>query len=279
MLYLGGVQARPSPAIGAVADLSVGLSVERFQKEIVRGTFRIAQGRQWLQICCLDAIFRMLRERGQPIDWALLGSPAARARMRKRSLPPGHVAVDGAEVAAVFELWLQVALWVGQYVYHRDCSWLPTDRRLDAFVHERFGLPSWASSSTEEELAGMKVMFERYRRHDPGAGCSAEQMLWEFVLPFWIKGDRHWVSGARLRPGVLADPHASMIRHLVVASHNKRARGWALTASEALCARVGDLLARLETIDPRYRSLPAYRQLIDEYNQAHPGAEVDCLHR
>jgi hypothetical protein len=138
-----------------------------------------------------------------------MGSPAARDTVRRRALPPGHGPVDtDGQVAAVFELWLQCALWVGSYVYHRDAAWLPTDDQLDEFTEVTLGLEPWISSATEEELAGMKVMFGRYRNRDPQARLTADEAILGFTIPFWIKADRHWVSGTRTRPGVLGDPHA-----------------------------------------------------------------------
>jgi hypothetical protein len=256
------------------------MSLERFQKEVVRGTFQMAQGRQWLQICCLDAIFRLLARDGVHLDWQLLGGEAARARVRMRQLPPGHAPVDVPDqVGKLFELWLQIAVWIGQYVYEHDARWLPSHDQLDALVHDDLALEAWVSSATEEETAGMKLMFDRYRTRDPHALLTVEQVVREFTLPYWIKGDRHWVSGARARPGVLRDPHGSMILHLVRESHRMRSLGWQLTATDRLCAMVGDTLIDLERVDPRYATLPAYRKLIREYNAAHPGAEVRSLHR
>jgi hypothetical protein len=259
---------------------SQSLSVERFQSDVVRSTFMISQGRQWLQLPCLDSIFRILLAQGVAIDWDLMGSAEARRKVRRRALPPGHVPVDTAgQVAAVFELWLQCALWVGRYVYDHDARWLPSDDRLDEFIEVDLGLEPWMSSATEEELAGMKVMFGRYRELDPQARLTADETILRFTLPFWIKGDRHWVSGDRARPGVLGDPHGSMIQHLVRKGNEKRHQGWQLTVAEQLCVRVGDVLAGLEATDPTYRTLPTYRKLIAEYNAQHPGAEVACLHR
>ena len=255
------------------------MSVERFQKEVVRGTFMISQGRQWLQISCLDAIFRMFRCDGVSIPWHALDSAESRQKMRRRALPPGHVdVVHLNQRESVFELWLQSALWIGRYVYERDARHLPTDDDLDRFV-AGLGLEPWMSSSTEEEISGMKQMFRRYARTDPCAEWSASAAIRWLTLPYLIQGDRHWVSGGRQRPGVLADPHASMLRHLILDSHAKRRRGWRLTAVERLAARVGDILGKIADADPQYRSLPTYAKLIAEYNAAHPGAEVACLHR
>jgi hypothetical protein len=254
------------------------MSVERFQKEVVRGTFMISQGRQWLQISCLDAIFRMLREEAAAIPWQALGSAGSRRTMRKRALPPGHVEVANEhQLESVFELWLQISLWIGCYVYKSDVRHLPTDDELDRFVAD-LGLDPWMSSSTEEEISGMKVMFRRYRESDPRAAMTATEAIRGLTIPYLIQGDRHWVSGGRQRPGVLADPHASMLRHLVLDSHDKRRRGWHLTAVQRLAARVGDTLAEIAATDPEYRILPTYARLIAEYNARHPGAEVTCLH-
>jgi hypothetical protein len=256
------------------------ITPERFQKEVVRSTFLMSQGRQWLQISCLDALFRMLLAQGVRIDWDAMGSSEARATMRRRRLPPGHVPVGTpGQIATVFELWLQVALWVGQYVYRRDASWLPGDDRLDRFVHDELGLEPWTSSGTEEEIAGMKTMFGRYRRRDPEARLTTDQAIREFLIPFWVKGDRHWVSGERRRPGVLADPHGSMILHLVRGARAKQAMGWQLTAAEQLCLRVGDVLVEVERVDPGFTTLPTYRTLVEEYNRRHPGSEREYLHR
>jgi hypothetical protein len=256
------------------------MGIERFQRDVVRATFMMSQGRQFLQIACLDSIFRILREQGGPIDWELMGGPDARRRIRRRTLPRGHATVETAgQVAAVFELWLQCALWVGRYVYERDAVWLPSDDRLDEFIEVELGLEAWTSSATEEEVAGMKVMFGRYRDQDPEACLTADEATLRFTIPFWIRADRHWVSGGRARPGVLADPHGSMIQHLIRRGRAKRSRGGRLTIAEQLCVRVGDLLAALEAADPTYRALPTYPKLIAEYNARHIGAEVDCLHR
>ena len=46
--------------------------------------------------------------------------------------------------------------------------------RLDAFAEGALGLRPWVSSVTEEELAGMKVMFGRYRDADPRARLTAD---------------------------------------------------------------------------------------------------------
>jgi hypothetical protein len=260
-------------------DRVESMSLERFQRDVVRSSFMISQGRQWLQIPCLDSIFRILRGQEVQIDWDLMGSREARDRVRRRALPPGHVpvATDG-QVAAVFELWLQCALWVGRYVYDHDANWLPTDDRLDEYTEVELGLEPWISSVTEEELAGMKVMFGRYRRRDPRARLTADEAIRLFMLPYWIKADRHWVSGDRTRPGALKDPHGSMIRQLVRAAGDKRREGWPLTVAEQLCVRAGDLLAEIAATDPQYRSLPTYPKLIAEYNARHPGAEVPHLH-
>jgi hypothetical protein len=214
------------------------------------------------------------------IRWAEMGSDKARDLVRKRSLPRGHIPVGTiGQNEKVFELWLQNAIWIGQYVYFHDASYLPTDDVLDAFIEGHLGLEPWSSSATEEEVSGMKVMFARYRTQDPQARLSVDEAIRAFTIPFWIKGDRHWVAGPRSRPGVLDDPHGSMIRHLIVDSHAKRARGWQLTLAEQLYGRVGEILAHIEAEDPRYLTLPTYRKLIGEYNARHPGAEVDCLHR
>ena len=99
----------------AAHDASIGravesMSLERFQKEVVRGTFMVSQGRQWLQISVLDAIFRMLREAGTTIPWQALESAESRRTVRKRALPPGHVEIINAhELESVFELWLKIA--------------------------------------------------------------------------------------------------------------------------------------------------------------------------
>jgi hypothetical protein len=256
------------------------MTLERFQRDVVRSTFMMSQGRQWLQIPCLDSIFRILLAQGVEIDWELMGSPEARSKVRRRALPPGHVPVDRAgQVAAVFEFWLQCALWVGRYVYDNDAGWLPSDDRLDEFAEVELGLEPWMSSATEEELAGMKVMFGRYRDKDPYARLTADEAILRFTIPFWIKADRHWVSGARTRPGVLGDPHGSMIQHLIRKGNAKLRQGWRLTVAEQLYVRAGELLAEIEATDPAYPTLPTYRKLIAEYNAKHPGAEVDCLHR
>ena len=266
----------PSPRRAEPAKMTL----ERFQKDVVRSTFMISQGRQWLQISCLDSVFRILLAQRVEIDWELMGSQEARNTVRRRSLPPGHVPVDTTgQVAAVFELWLQCALWVGRYVYDNDAGWLPSDDRLEEFTEVQLGLEPWMSSAAEEELAGMKVMFGRYREKDPHARLTADEAILGFTIPFWIKADRHWVSGARTRPGVLGDPHGSMIQHLIRKGDEKRRQGWRLTVAEQLCVRVGDRLAEIEATDPTYRTLPTYRKLIAEYNANHPGAEVDCLHR
>jgi hypothetical protein len=256
------------------------MTLECFQRDVVRGTFMMSQGRQWLQIPCLDSIFRISLAQGVQIDWELMGSPEARRKVRKRTLPLGHVQVEApGQVAAVFELWLQCALWVGRYVYDNDAGWLPSDDRLDEFTEVELGLAPWMSSATEEELGGMKVMFGRYRDQDPHARMTADEAILRFTIPFWIKADRHWVSGARARPGVLSDPHGSMIQHLIRKADAKRRQGWRLTVAEQLSVRVGDLLAEIEATDPLYRILPTYPKLIAEYNSKHPAAEVDCLHR
>jgi hypothetical protein len=240
----------------------------------------MSQGRQWLQIPCLDSIFRILRGQDVTIDWDVMGNAEARNKVRKRALPPGHVAVAPAgQVAAVFELWLQCALWVGRYVYENDAGSLPSDEELDEFTFDHLGLEPWMSSATEEELAGMKVMFGRYRDTDPDARLTADEAILRFTIPFWIKADRHWVSGDRTRPGVLRDPHGSMLQHLIREANDKRRLGWRLNVAERLCVRVGELLNEVEATDPTYRTLPTYPKLISEYNARHPGAEVSCLHR
>jgi hypothetical protein len=264
-----------SGSVGRVA----AMSIERFQKEVVRGTFMMSQGRQWLQISCLDAIFRILRCEGAEIPWNALESAESRRKMSRRALPPGHVdVVSSHQRESVFLLWLQTALWIGRYVYEGDARHLPTDDELDRHATD-LGLEPWMSSSTEEEMCGMKVMFRRYRETDPRAALPAADMIRRNTIRYLIQGDRHWVSGYRQRPGVLPDPHASMLRHLVLDSHDKRRRGWRLTAVERLAARVGDVLADVEAADPDYRTLPTYARLIAEYNAKHPGAEVTCLHR
>jgi hypothetical protein len=239
-----------------------------------------SQGRQWLQISCLDAIFRMLREAGVAIPWHALETPDSRRRMRKRNLPPAHTEVpDAHEQRAIFELWLRIAVRIGRYVYENDVRHLPTDDELDGLFDE-LGLAPWMSSSTEEEVSGMKVMFRRYASADPSAALSARDAVRRFTIPFFIKGDRHWVSGPRERPGgILFDRHASMLRHLVLDSHDKRRRGWQLTAVQQLAALVGDMLTQIAHADPGYRTLPTYALLIAEYNARHPGAEVGCLHK
>jgi hypothetical protein len=262
------------------AQFTGRLPLERFQREIVRGTFMMSQGRQWLQISCLDSIFRMLLARRVGIDWEAMGQPAARAVMRKRSLPPGHVPVElAAQQEMVFELWLQLAIWIGQYVYTHDASRLPDNDSLDHFIERRLGLETWTSSTTEEEVSGMKVMFDRYRHRDPYALLGADESIRKFTIPFWIQSDRHWVSGERRRPGVLRDPHGSMMLRLMTSSRDRQALGWQLTITDELCLRVSDILTEIADVDPGYETLPAYRKLIDEYNARHPDATVECLHR
>ena len=154
------------------------MTLEQFQRDVVRSSFMIAQGRQWLQIPCLDSIFRMLLAQGVEIDWEVMGGSGARNKIRKRALPPGHVPVDtSGQVPAVFELWLQCALWIGRYVYDSNAGWLPSNDHLDEFTEVELGLEPWVSSVTEEELAGMKVMFGRYRDNDPHARLTADEAI------------------------------------------------------------------------------------------------------
>src|SRR5688500_5254227 len=87
---------------------------------------------------------------------ACLETPDSRRRMRKRNLPPAHTEVpDAHEQRAIFELWLRIAVRIGRYVYENDVRHLPTDDELDGLFDE-LGLAPWMSSSTEEEVSGMK---------------------------------------------------------------------------------------------------------------------------
>ncbi|MEJ3653628.1 hypothetical protein WEH80_11650 [Actinomycetes bacterium KLBMP 9759] len=253
------------------------VTVERAQR-MVRGTFMAAQGRQYAQVTFIDAAVRLWREDGLAVDWAAMGQPAARDRMSRRSLPPGHVAVAPELVQKQFRFWWQYFLWIGRYVFERSAALLPSHDDVDAFI-TAIGGEDYMSSFIEEEVAAVKLMTDRYRTVDPEAAMGLDEALVRFTVPAFVRADRHWVSEPdRRRPGTIVGDGESMMRHLLARSTERRGRGWALTDLERVHLRIASLLGELQDRDPDLTCVPTYRKLVVEYNKRNPSAAVSGLH-
>lgn len=244
---------------------------------MVRDTFMGSQGRQYAQIPLIDAVARIWREAGLRVDVAKLDDPDSIAKVARMPLPRRHAPVVPFErVRIQFVMWWKLAARIIDYVYRHDGECLPTREFIDRLISE-LGGEGYMQSFSEEEICAVEVMFRRYRDVDPKALMTSSTAIETFVAGALVQSDRYWVSDpGRQRPGAIADgPNESLLPVLLGESIRKRALGRRLSDCEELYCRVSDFLTGIE---PTFATLPAYRKLITEYNDRHPGPSLDCLH-
>lgn len=258
------------------------VTLERAQRTM-RSTFMASQGRSHVQVAVMDAIVRMWREDDLDVGWGAFDSEPARRRLAAFRMPGGHSRYAESDIRAQFELWWEILVRIGRYVYDRDPSVLPSHAEEERF-RATYVLPIDRRAAAaiarykDDDVAAFVAAFTWYAEHDPHATMTADEAIMARALPAFIEGDRYWVSSAG-RPGsILSDRVGSLMKEQFAASVRDRAAGRRLGDLRRIYVRMNDIVDGLAHGRHGFDALPDYPLLVAEYNAGHPGAPVARLH-
>lgn len=250
------------------------------------GTFASSAGRQYAQLCDMVALVALLQRRAAPsaADWRTLRSAAMIETVAALPLPDGHTRSPlrtPGQVGGVYRFWW-LALRDAFELRHHGTP-LPGPVALDNRM-AACGVPLYVtSSSTWEELAGLRASFAGYR-DDPTAATAPPEVLARRCLEPHLAGELHWQTHRRPRGRTgdgRPDGHELGLRtHILDAVATPTHRR---SVYDELFLLLRDRLDRV--IETRHRD-PAARRLADlharvvtAYNANHPDAPITALHR